>query len=98
MKMKKLAMLVAATACAVSLNAATLKWGSAVCESDGATAVTAGQMVYLIYSATAFSGLTSTYDSTAGTTDNGGKMVSSYTITAQNATEYVFKTDFNRTD
>ena len=97
--MKKLLMFIAVAASACAVNAASLAWGSAVCESDGATAVSAGQVAYLIWSDTAFSGLASSFDSSAMTTDNGGTAVASHTITSTEAgTDYGFKDLFSRAD
>ena len=97
--MKKLLMFVAVIASACSVNAAALDWGTAVAEQDGETAVSAGQVAYLIWSETAFSGLASSFDSTAMTTDNGGTAVASHTLTSTEAgTAYGFSDTFMRSD
>lgn len=97
--MKKLLMFIAVAASACAVNAATLNWGSAVCESDGTTAVSTGQQAYLIWSATAFSGLASSFDTDAGTTDNGGTAVASHSVNSTEAgSDYGFKDVFTRAD
>ena len=96
--MKKLLMFVAVVASACAVNAASLAWGAAVCDPDGSSPVSAGSTAYLIYSATAFSGLASSYDSDAGTTDNGGTMVQAYSITSADAANYTIDTTFERAD
>ena len=97
--MKKLLMFIAVAASACAVNAASLAWGSAVCESDGTTAVSANQVAYLIWSDTAFSGLASSFDSSAMTTDNGGTAVASHSITAAEAgSDYGFEDLFSRAD
>ena len=96
--MKKLVVLMAVAAGAVAVNAASLAWGAAVCSPDGVTEVGAGSVAYLIYSETAFSGLASTYDIVTGTTDNGGVMVQSHTITSSEAAGFAFENLFTRAD
>ncbi len=97
--MKKLLMFIAVAASACAVNAAALDWGAAVCESDGVTAVSADQVAYLIWSDTAFSGLATSFDSSAMTTDNGGTAVASHTLTSYEAgTGYNFEDTFTRAD
>ncbi len=97
--MKKLLMFIAVAASACAVSAAELNWGSAVAESDGVTAVSAGQVAYLIWSDSAFSGLASSFDSSAMTTDNGGTAVDSHTLTSGEAgTDWGFTDLFTRAD
>ena len=99
MKMKKLLMFIAVAASACAANAAALAWGAGVCESDGVTAVSADQVAYLIWSDSAFSGLATSFDSSAMTTDNGGKAVASHSISSSEAgTGYAFSDLFERSD
>ncbi len=96
--MKKLLMFIAVAASACAVNAAALQWGAAVCDPNGSDPVPTGSTALLIWSDTAFSGLASSYDSSAGTTDNGGTMVQSYSITSADAAGYSFATKFTRAD
>ena len=97
--MKKLLMFIAVVASACAVNAATIQWGAGICEADGVTAVSANQVAYLIWSDTAFSGLASSLDTGAGTTDNGGSVVSTHAVTSTEAgTDYGFKASFSRAD
>ena len=96
--MKKLLMFIAVAACACAANAAALNWGAAVADPNGSDPVPTGSTALLIWSDTAFSGLASSYDSSAGTTDNGGTMVQSYSITSSDAAYYSFATTFERAD
>ena len=97
--MKKLLMFIAVAASACAVNAASLNWGTAVAESDGATAVSAGQVAYLVWSSSAFSGLATTVDLDANTTDNGGTVVASHTLTSAEATSsWGFADVFGRSD
>ncbi len=97
-KMKKLLMFIAVVASACAVNAASLAWGAGIAESDGETAVSADQVAYLIWSDSAFSGLASSFDSSAMTTDNGGTAVASHTITSGDASTYAFADLFGRSD
>ncbi len=97
--MKKLLVFLAVAASACAVNAASLAWGAGVAESDGQTAVSADQVAYLIWSETAFSGLASSFDSSAMTTDNGGKAVAQHTLTSGEAgSDYGFTDLFERAD
>ncbi len=98
-KMKKLLMFIAVAASACAVNAAALNWGAGVAESDGETAVSADQVAYLVWSSSAFGGLVSTFDSSAMTTDKGGSVVASHTISSYEAgTGYNFVDTFERSD
>ncbi len=96
--MKKLLVFAIASCLGIMANGASLNWGAALCESDGATEMSAGQVAYLIWSDTAFSGLASSFDKDAMTTDNGGTAVTSYTITADDASGWGFTSTFSRAD
>ena len=97
--MKKLLMFIAVAASACAVNAASLAWGAGVAESDGETAVSAGQVAYLVWSSSAFGGLVSTFDSSAMTTDKGGTVVASHTLSSYEAgTGYNFADIFERSD
>ena len=97
--MKKLLMFLTVAASACAVNAAALDWGAGVAESDGLTAVSAGQVAYLVFSDTAFSGLASSLDSSAMTTDNGGTVVAQHAISSSEAaTNYAFLDTFERAD
>ncbi len=97
--MKKLLMFIAVAASACAVNAAALNWGAGVAESDGESAVSAGQVAYLVWSSSAFGGLVSTFDSSAMTTDKGGTVVASHELTSYEAgTGYNFGDTFERAD
>ena len=95
--MKKLVMMCAIVAAAVSVRAATYTWGGAICDTDGSTALSGGQTAYLLYSDTAFGSITTFYTDTL-TTDGGGTMVQSHAITAAEAGGYVFTETYTKDD
>ncbi len=96
--MKKLLMFIAVAASACAVNAASMNWGAAVCDPDGSSAVPVGSTAYLIWSDTAFSGLATSFNSADGTTDNGGEMVASYSLTSADVGNYTFESTFERAD
>ena len=89
--MKKVMFMLAAVACAAGLQAATVKWGGAV---DEAAAV-AGSTAYLIWSDSAFTGDATKI--TGDTADNGGKVVSTYTLSADDAAMWAFEALYDKT-
>lgn len=90
--MKKLMIAVCAVAFAVSVQAASILWGGAVSEPDGATEVAANTMAYLVYSDASFVGTGATFDGTKLTkgSDTLATMVSSHSISASEATNWEF--------
>ena len=95
--MKKLVMLCAIVAAAVSVHAASFSWGGAIAAEDGLSTVASGSTAYLLYSDSAFGSITSFNDSTK-TTNAGGTMVDSYSITAADAGNYAFEKVYNNSD
>ena len=88
--MKKL-MIAAAIVCAAAVSqAATIKWGGDVAQSDGATPVGTGSVAYLIRGTTTAEAAISLItvdgaDWSAWTTDTGAKIVGSHTLGADEA-------------
>ena len=92
--MKKLVMLCAVVAAAVGANAATMKWGGAICAEDGVSAPNSGTTAYLLYSDSAF-GAISSFNTSTKTTNAGGTTVASYTINAGDAASYTFSSSYD---
>ena len=99
--MKKL-MIAAAIVCAAAMTqAASIKWGGDIAQSDGATAVGAGSVAYLIRADSAAHAAVSVItaagtDWSAWTTDTGAKIVDSHTVAADEAgTNYRFEDLYN---
>ena len=90
--MKKLMIAVCAVAFTASVQAASILWGGAVSEPDGATEVAANTMAYLVYSDASFVGTGASFDGTKLTkgSDTLATMVSSHSITASEATNWEF--------
>jgi len=94
--MKKLIVMLGVAALAATSQAAAIKWGGDICESDGATAYNAGSVAYLIHGTTeAAAAVTTVFvtgtDYTAWTTDTGASLVASYTLSALDVgTNYSF--------
>ena len=94
--MKKLIIAAFAVAFAAATQAASIRWGGDVCAPDGATAVGAGSVAYLIQGASATAAAITTIfvngtDYTAWTTDTGAKIVGAHTLTDLEAgTNYRF--------
>jgi len=95
--MKKLIMMCVVVAAAISANAATFSWGGAICAEDGATALSGGETAYLLFSDTAF-GTINSFNSSTMTTDAGGTMVKSHTITSGEAGNYAFSEKYDNSD
>ena len=95
--MKKRIIAAFAVAFAAATQAASIKWGGDVCAPDGATAVGAGSVAYLIQGSSATAAAITTIfvdgtDYTAWTTDTGAKIVGSYTLSSLDAeTNYKFE-------
>ena len=81
--------MLATVACVAGLQAAQLKWGGAV---DEAAAV-AGSKAYLIWSDSAFTGDATKI--TGDTADNGGTVVSTYTLTTDDAGMWAFEAAYD---
>ena len=88
--MKKL-MIAAAIVCAAAVSqAAAIKWGGDIAQSDGANTVSVGSVAYLVRGATAAEAAVATItvagaDWSAWTTDTGAKIVGSHTLGADEA-------------
>ena len=87
--MKKVMFMLATVACAAGLQAAQVQWGGAV---DEAAAV-AGSTAYLLWSDSAFTGDATKITGT--TADNGGSVVSTYTLDADNAAAWAFTATYD---
>ena len=88
--MKKLVMMCAIVAAAVSAQAASFTWGGAIAAEDGTSEPNAGSVAYLLYSDSAFGTISKFYADTK-TTDVGGTLRQSYTITAADASAFGFE-------
>ncbi len=87
--MKKVMFMLATVACVAGLQAAQVQWGGAV---DEAAAV-AGSKAYLIWSDSAFTGDATKIN--GDTADNGGSVVSTYTLDADNAAAWAFTATYD---
>ena len=97
--MKKLIMLCAIVAAAVSVHAASLAWGGAFANEAGTATLPAGLNAYLVYSDTdAFSGGISTFNTATGTTDKGGTLRQTYTLTADDEAGWAYSATYSNTD
>ena len=92
--MKKVMITLSAVACAAGLQAAVVQWGGAV---DEAAAV-AGSQAYLLWSDAAFSGAATTLSGTSvgSTANNGGTVVSMYTLDDTDAAMWSFQSDYSK--
>lgn len=86
--MKKMLMFIAAIACAVGLQAATVQWGGAIQNADGSDTLPAGTKAYLLWSDSAIS-QPAKFDGTTG-------VVSTYTLTADDSMNWVFSADYTK--
>ena len=93
--MKKIVMAVASVALATTVQAASVSWGGAIAHGDADTEMSAGSTAWLVWSSTAFDGVATKLDTTAGTTDNGGTVVGTYSISASDIEAYAFQSKFN---
>ena len=97
--MKKLMVALAAVAMAAGVQAATVNWGGATANSAFDAGIAAGSTAYLIFSSAAFSPAAATsINPTAGTTDNGGTVVSTYTTTAADTANWGFGSTYASDD
>lgn len=99
--MKKLMIILGAIACSMTLHAATVSWGAAVA-GPSYEDMSVGQVAGLLYSSTAFSGLATTLSGTTvgATADNGGSLVSTYSLTAADVdpNNGTFRSTYSRAD
>ena len=95
--MKKLVVMCVSVAAMVSVHAASMDWGGAIAAEDGLTALSSGLTAYLLYSDAALSGITS-FNTDTKTTNAGGSMVDSYTLSADDAANYSFTSTYNNSD
>ena len=90
--MKKLMIMAVAVTVAAVSQAASIMWGGAISQPDGATELAADTMAYLVYSSSAITGAAS-FDGTDlknGAGDTVASMVSTHTITGAEAGEWMF--------
>ena len=95
--MKKLVMLCAIVAAAVSAHAASFEWGGAIAGEDGQSTVGSGATAYLLYSESAFGAINS-FDTGTKTTNAGGTLRQEHSISAAEIGGYVFKETYNNSD
>jgi ABC-type cobalt transport system substrate-binding protein len=93
--MKKIMIALAAIAFTVVSQAASLKWGGAIANGDADTEMSAGSTAWLIWSSTAFTGAATKLDAAAGTADNGGTIVGTYTMTSGDIESYTFTSTYS---
>jgi hypothetical protein len=94
-KMKKLVIAAIAVAFAAATQAATVAWGAAVADPTdptGSTPATAGHVAYLLYSSTGLGSMATTLNGTGigATANNGGTVVSTYTLTSDDVDMWAF--------
>ncbi len=95
--MKKLLVMLAIVAAAVGAHAASFSWGGAIAAPDGMAEVGSGATAYLLYSDTAFTGI-SEFNTDTKTTNAGGTLVQTHAITATEASAYAFSDTYNNSD
>lgn len=93
--MKKILIAIASVALAVTVEAASVNWGGAIANGDPDTEMTAGSTAWLIWSSTAFTGAATKLDTSAGTANNGGTIVGTYTVTSGDIESYTFTSTYN---
>ena len=93
-------MIAAAIVCAAAMSqAASLNWGAGVYNGSAGPDCEAGQMAYLIYSDTAFSGVATKFNINDLTTDNGGTAVHQHELTSTDAhTNWKFTDAYKNAD
>ena len=97
--MKKLMVALAAVAMAAGVQAASVNWGGATSNAAFTDGIAAGSTAYLIFSSAAFNPAAATsINPTAGTTDNGGTVVSTYTTTAADQAAWTFFSTYESDD
>ena len=92
--MKKIMIAIASVALAVTVEAASVNWGGAIATGDPDTEMTAGSTAWLIWSSTAFTGAATQLDTAAGTANNGGTIVSTYTVKAADIESFTFQSSY----
>jgi len=97
--MKKILIAFGAVAVATAVNAATVMWGGTFSTHDVGDTLPAGTQFALLYSTSAFSGAaTSVEGFTVGSkADNGGSIVSTYAINAEQSDNWEFSTPWDNT-
>ena len=96
--MKKL-VIAAAIVCAAAISqAASVYWGGAVATVDGTDTLPAGTQAALLFSDSAFTGAATTLDNWAvgGAADNGGSVVSLYTMTSNDSSNWGFSATYSK--
>ncbi len=90
--MKKLLIAGAIVCVTAFAQAAQIKWGGAIANTDASDTLPAGTQAWLVYSATAFSGAATTVSSYAkgGTANNGGSIVDGYTLSSVDSGSWSF--------
>ena len=96
--MKKL-IIAAAIVCAAAMSeAASVVWGGAVATPDGSDTLPAGTQAALIFSDSAFSGAATTLTgwSAGAEANNGGSVVSLYTMDANDSANWAFSATYSK--
>ena len=92
--MKKLLVMLAIVAAAVGVHAASFDWGGAIAAEDGNATANAGTVAYLLYSDSAFGSITE-FNTSTQTTDGGGTVVQTHTVSSSEVASYVFTETYN---
>ena len=92
--MKKIIIALASAAFMTTVQAATVNWGGAIAYGDADTEMNAGSKAWLLWSSTAFTGAATQLDTSTGTANNGGSIVSTYSITASDIANYAFTSNY----
>ena len=95
--MKKLVMLCAIVAAAVSVHAASFEWGGAIAAEDGQATVGSSATAYQLYSESAFGSITS-FDTDSKTTNVGGTLKQTHAISSAEAAGYAFADTYSNSD
>ena len=95
--MKKLVMMCAIVAAAVSVHAASMKWGGAIAAEDGQGTVGSSATAYLLYSETAF-GTINSFNTDTMTTDVGGTLRQTHAMTSTDIGAYAFTETYSNSD
>jgi len=95
--MRKLVMMCAIVAAAVSVHAASFEWGGAIGNEDASDTLPSGLNAYLLYSDSAF-GTINSFNSSTMTTDAGGTLRQTYTLSADDSAGWAFAATYNNDD
>ena len=94
-------MIAAAIVCVAAFaQAAQIKWGGAIANTDCTDTLPSGTQAWLVYSATAFSGTATKADSFAlgSAVNNGGSIVDGYSLTSDDSAAWSFVANYTDTE